>query len=774
MNLTNLKLQFKKYGLGLILVWTCILSAFLIFILNVYHKETIKEAVREATDYHDLNLYYRRWSASLGGVYVRSDKVEPNPHLTVPERDVKTESGTALTLVNPAYMTRMVFESIRKGSKNPVINRLVSLNPLNPVNAPNEWERETLKTFEIGPSRERHQLLTIEGRHYLQYMAAFITEESCLKCHAHQGYKVGDILGGISIAIPMSGYLAIEAERRNSLLGGIGLIWIMGSTGIAVFSRKQYEQDMIILDEKIRLEQEIIERQHIQEQLEEQAAMLEEEGAERQQAVSALQKTEHFLQAIIDTEPECVKLIDADCNLLLMNRAGLQMIEAESFERVQGENVCQLVNEPYRSAFEELTRKVFQGQQASLEFEITGLAGHSLWLNSMAVPFRDENGTIVAALAITRNVTELKLSLEALRRSEALFRTLSFNAPVGIFQTDLDGNCVYANNTWCRLTGLTSDDAMGTGWSKALHPDDRDRVFSEWNEAVRTSQIFNSEYRFRTPTGREHWVSCVASPLADAASGVSGYIGCISDITERKKTEDELQKRNAEIEQFIYTTSHDLRTPLVTVKTFLGFLENDLAAADQIKVTQDLQFIHNAADKMKLLLDELLELSRIDRVENKPERMSLCNLLDEVLGDMAGIISERKVSISLPETDITLYGDRQRMCQIWQNLIENSIKYCSEDSHPRVEIGVRQADGKTVFFVQDNGIGIAQQYHSKIFGVFEKLDPNSPGAGLGLSMVQRIIEKRGGRIWVESEGNDKGSCFCFTLPDATSDVRDDT
>jgi signal transduction histidine kinase len=200
------------------------------------------------------------------------------------------------------------------------------------------------------------------------------------------------------------------------------------------------------------------------------------------------------------------------------------------------------------------------------------------------------------------------------------------------------------------------------------------------------------------------------------------------------------------------------------MKSFLGFLEKDMVENDQEQVSQDLLFIHNAADKMKMLLDELLELSRIDRVETPPIRVSLLEVVTETIDVLAGSIREQKIDIRLPDSDVMLFGGRQRLCQIWQNLIENAIKYRRDDSMPRIELGIQQMSGDTVFFVKDNGIGIEPRYHSKIFGIFEKLDPKSPGVGIGLSMVQRIVEKCGGRIWIESEGSGKGSCFFFTLP----------
>lgn len=233
-----------------------------------------------------------------------------------------------------------------------------------------------------------------------------------------------------------------------------------------------------------------------------------------------------------------------------------------------------------------------------------------------------------------------------------------------------------------------------------------------------------------------------------------------------EQSKAELQKKNADLEQFLYTASHDLRTPLVTVKTFLGYLAEDMADNNQERVAQDLQFIHGAADKMKLLLDELLDMARIDRVATLPVRVSLKELLGEVLDILAGIINTRKVDIHLPDTDLVLLGDRLELFRIWQNLIENAIKYSCNDSARCIELDIQQMNGEKVFCVKDNGIGIDPQYRTKIFGIFEKLDPKSAGAGVGLSMAQRIVEKCGGRIWVESKGIGKGSCFFFTLPHA--------
>lgn len=324
-----------------------------------------------------------------------------------------------------------------------------------------------------------------------------------------------------------------------------------------------------------------------------------------------------------------------------------------------------------------------------------------------------------------------------------------------------DNKIMLANTALCTLLGYKDDELIGKPLETII---DSDCFASEIiSDIFAKGFVSTVELPYRTRTG-ESVPMLFSSSLFSTDTNTQGSICVATDITARLITEKELQKKNAEIEQFIYTVSHDLRSPLVTMKIFLGFLENDMVTSNQERVSQDLQFIHNAADKMKLLLDELLEMSRIDRVETQPVNVSFMEVVKESLDALAGVITERKVDIHLSATDLMLFGDRQRLCQIWQNLIENAIKYSHDSLIPRIELGVQQICEETVFFIKDNGIGINPQYHSKIFGIFEKLDPKSPGAGMGLSMIKRIVEKGGGRVWVKSEGVGKGSCFFFTMP----------
>ena len=357
---------------------------------------------------------------------------------------------------------------------------------------------------------------------------------------------------------------------------------------------------------------------------------------------------------------------------------------------------------------------------------------------------------------------------EALRESEQFNLQVISNAEEGVVVYGTDLRYRGWNPYMERLCGVTAQEVIGRH-PLELFPFLQEGAIERLERILAGQPASSIELPFSSPfNGCAGWISDTSSSLKNAAGEIIGVIGMVRDISGRKQVEEELNRKNAEIEQFIYTVSHDLRSPLVTVKTFMGYLEKDLLGDNQEQLAQDIQYIHGAADKMKMLLDELLELSRVGRVETSSVSVALSEVLAEAQAVLAGVINERTVDIRLSGTDLMLIGDRPRLCQIWQNLIENAIKYSRVDCIPRIELGVQQERGETVFFVKDNGIGIDPQYHSKIFGIFEKLNQKSPGAGMGLSLVQRIVEKCDGRIWVESEGSGKGSSFYFTLPVAVA------
>jgi len=339
----------------------------------------------------------------------------------------------------------------------------------------------------------------------------------------------------------------------------------------------------------------------------------------------------------------------------------------------------------------------------------------------------------------------------------------------GLTVTDEDGRFVLVNPAYARFMGYDQTELIG------MRPDDvtlseGHAVLEEARDARRQGKTTTYESQLRRKDGNKIHVLITGSPrLKDGK--YNGAIASITDLSEIKRVQEEREKliseltaKNAELDGFAYTVSHDLKSPLVTINGFLGFLQQDAAAGDMERLKKDAAHIHSAVDKMHNLLNELLELSRIGRMMNTPETISFNDLVREAMELTHGRLELRGVTVHAQPNLPPVYGDRQRLIEVLQNLLDNAAKYMGDQPEPRIEIGQRgEENGKPVYYVRDNGIGIAPEYHKRIFGLFNKLDPKAEGTGVGLAIVKRIVEVHEGRVWVESEAG-FGSTFFFTLP----------
>ncbi|MEE8452147.1 MAG: ATP-binding protein, partial [Thermoguttaceae bacterium] len=270
--------------------------------------------------------------------------------------------------------------------------------------------------------------------------------------------------------------------------------------------------------------------------------------------------------------------------------------------------------------------------------------------------------------------------------------------------------------------------------------------------------------------GRERFVEVQAAPIFDAAGNVIQIVEACRDVTERvlaqrerERAVAELEIRNAELEQFAYTVSHDLKSPLITINGFLGLIDQDIEKREFGETKEKIARVINATKKMHHLLDDVLELSRVGRIVNPPVEAPLEELARGARDMLAGRIAQKGVRVDIGADLPVLYGDRSRLEEVLQNLMENALKYTGDQTEPHIEIGARRDGEEDVYYVRDNGQGIDPRFHEKIFGLFDKLSHHSDGTGIGLALAKRIVEVHGGHIWVESEGAGRGSTFCFTL-----------
>ena len=232
---------------------------------------------------------------------------------------------------------------------------------------------------------------------------------------------------------------------------------------------------------------------------------------------------------------------------------------------------------------------------------------------------------------------------------------------------------------------------------------------------------------------------------------------------EREAVIQKLKLKNQELDRFAVRVSHDLKTPLITVAGFLGFLEKDIKDGKHERVERNVAQISDAAKKMGKFVDELLDLSRVGRIVNPPSNVAFDAIVQDALTAAEGVLKAKQVRVKLEAIFPFVHVDRARVVQVMQNLITNAVKFMGDQPQPVIRIGFEEINGEHIFSVRDNGIGIAKEHQERIFELFSKLDPNTDGIGIGLGVVKRIIDTHGGRIWVESEGAGKGTTFKFTL-----------
>jgi PAS domain S-box-containing protein len=374
----------------------------------------------------------------------------------------------------------------------------------------------------------------------------------------------------------------------------------------------------------------------------------------------------------------------------------------------------------------------------------------------------DHDGDRLVLLRLHDN-RERTRELEKLSLSEARLRALTVASFEGIAMSE-GGTIIDCNDQLAAIFGYPLDELRGMQIARLAAPEQREMVstnvatgFEGPYEHVglrKDGSTMPVEIRARMVQHQGRWIR----------------LSAVRDLTEQQRATQEMKRliaeleaRTDEMEQFVHTVSHDLKSPLVTIKGFLGAIAADLAAGRNARVARDMQRVSNAADRMTDLLDDLLELSRVGRVGTVASRVDLGQVAANAVELVRGMLDARGVAVVIGALP-TVTGDRGRLLQVFQNLVENACKYMGDQKSPRITIGARDVTGRAVVFVEDNGIGIAQEHAHRVFNLFEKLDPKSPGTGVGLALAKRIVEFHGGTIRVESEGRGRGSRFVVDIP----------
>jgi PAS domain S-box-containing protein len=501
----------------------------------------------------------------------------------------------------------------------------------------------------------------------------------------------------------------------------------------------------------------------------------------------ALASSERFLNTIIDTEPECIKMLDIDCNLLMMNSAGLAMIEADSFEQVKGHCVCPLVTDLYRDAFSALTKQVFQGISGTLEFEIIGLKGHHVWLETHAVPFRNEHGEIVSLLGITRNITERKRSEEMLKASEENYRSLTGLTSDYVHKCSRRGTDAFRiqwiGGSVGSISGYAAEEIYAFGcWLPLVHPDDKQVVLSYLMGLVPGDEA-QKEFRIITKDGQICWISETIRCEA-GEEGELVLFGAAKDVTERKQAELE---RDSLAKQLLHAQkleslgvlaggiAHDFNNILTAI---IGNADLALMRINpESPAIDNLHKIEHAAARAADLARQMLAYS--GKGKFVIENLDMNRLLNEML-HMLEVSISKKVELRLNLTpDLpAVEADATQIQQIVMNLVINASEAigdhtgvisiatscidCDKKYLNAFWLTDTIGDGHYVCLeITDTGCGMDRETLDKIFDPF--FTTKFTGRGLGMAAVHGIVRGHKGAINIYSEPG-KGTTFKVLLP----------
>ena len=508
----------KRMIWGFIFSWVFLVG--LSFFWNRLQAEnSVTELARgEARSHFEKDLLYRRWVNLHGGVYVPpTAETPPNPYLKdIPERDIKTPEGKDLTLVNPAYMTRQVHELAARQSG--ILGHITSLKPLRPENIPDEWERKALLAFESG-EKEVSSMESIESKPFLRFMGSLITEKSCLKCHEAQGYKEGDIRGGISISVPFKPYQEISSLQGWHLLLGHGAIGILGIVGLWLYIRRVRRVEDSLRESEFSLKE---------------AQIISGVGSYILDIPSGYWTSSEAFDQIFGIDESYDRSIEGWAEMV--HRDDRAMMVGYFRDEVIGQG----------QTFDKVYRIVRQKDQIVR------------WAHGMGRLTFDEQSRPIVMRGTIQDITELKLAEEALKLSEERYRTTFQTSLDSIFITRLsDGLNLDINRGCTEILGYERDEVVGHTTLELgiwVDPDDRRQLVEILQ---RDSRCSNFEARFRRKNGEVLWGLMSATIME--LNGVPSIITVTRDITGIKTAQRELELHRTHLEQLVEERTAELR-----------------------------------------------------------------------------------------------------------------------------------------------------------------------------------------------------------------------
>jgi PAS domain S-box-containing protein len=494
----------------------------------------------------------------------------------------------------------------------------------------------------------------------------------------------------------------------------------------------------------------------------------------KHQGEMAVRKSERWLAGTLRSIGDAIIAVDKDTNILFMNDVAARLTEWDGKDAAGRpldevyRVVDELTGEPFASAaaaYDPNTR--IARDESSIEGRegmLVTREGSRVPVEENAAPILDDAGNVSGVVVVFRDILKRKQAEEARRANEEQLRSLANSMSHLAWMAEPDGSFFWFNERWYQYTGKTLEEMCDLGWPAVHDPAVLPVVLQRWSECLHSGSAFDMEFPLRSATGQYRWFLTRVTPVANAEGKVVRWFGTHTDIHEAREIREQLQLANANLAQFAYSASHDLREPLRNVTVFSRLLGQRYGNVLEGQGTEFLGYITQGAIRMESLVTDLLAYAESGKPSDVAlEAVDAEAVLKEVLSTLKTAVDESHAQITYSGLP-TLITRSVHLRQLFQNLVGNAIKYRSERT-PMIAVTAEAAGSEWIFSVEDNGIGIRREYFERVFGLFKRLHTarEYAGTGLGLALCRNVLTLYGGRIWVESELG-KGSTFHFSLP----------